>query len=55
MIRRLPETPIIMGHSYGGLFTQLLLDRGLGLAGVAFDPAPIRGLAFRPRCCSMRH
>jgi pimeloyl-ACP methyl ester carboxylesterase len=49
VIRGLSETPIIMGHSYGGLFTQLLLDRGLGVAGVAFDPAPIRGVVPRPR------
>lgn len=49
VIRRLPEAPIIMGHSFGGLFTQLLLDRGLGVAGVAFDPAPIRGVVPRPR------
>src|SRR3954453_17742219 len=27
--------PIIMGHSFGGAFTQILLDRGLGAAGVA--------------------
>ncbi len=49
VIRALPEAPIVMGHSYGGLFTQLLLDRGLGVAGVAFDPAPIRGVVPRPR------
>jgi pimeloyl-ACP methyl ester carboxylesterase len=48
-IRALPESPIIMGHSYGGLFTQLLLDRGLGAAGVALDPVPIRGVIPRPR------
>ena len=48
-IHGLPESPIIMGHSYGGLFAQLLLDRGLGVAGVAFDPAPIRGVVPRPR------
>lgn len=49
LIRALAEPPIIMGHSYGGLFTQLLLDRGLGAAGVALDPAPIRGVIPRPR------
>jgi len=33
-----------MGHSYGGLLTQLLLDRGLGVAGVAIDSAPPEGI-----------
>src|SRR5262245_33445600 len=27
--------PILIGHSAGGVFVQLLLDRGLGAAGVA--------------------
>jgi len=49
LIRALPEAPIIMGHSFGGLFTQLLLDRGLGAAGIALDPAAIRGIIPRPR------
>jgi pimeloyl-ACP methyl ester carboxylesterase len=49
LIRGLSEAPIIIGHSYGGLFAQLLLDRGLGAAGVALDPAPIRGVIPRPR------
>ena len=48
-IRGLPEPPILIGHSYGGLFTQLLLDRGLGAAGVAIDSAPPRGVwAYEP-------
>ncbi|HMV70274.1 MAG TPA: alpha/beta hydrolase [Myxococcota bacterium] len=44
VIRGLDEPPIVIGHSFGGLFTQLLLDRGLGACGVAIDPAPIRGV-----------
>lgn len=48
-ISALPEPPIIVGHSYGGLFTQLLLDRGLGSAGCALDPVPIRGVIPPPR------
>lgn len=44
LIRALAEPPIVIGHSYGGLIVQLLLDRGLGAAGVALDPAPIRGV-----------
>jgi pimeloyl-ACP methyl ester carboxylesterase len=40
--------PIIMGHSFGGGVTQLLLDRGLGSAGVAIHPAPVKGV-LRPK------
>jgi pimeloyl-ACP methyl ester carboxylesterase len=48
IIRALPERPLIVGHSFGGLITQLLLDRGLGVAGVAIDPAPIAGVIPGP-------
>jgi pimeloyl-ACP methyl ester carboxylesterase len=49
IIRDLPEPPILIGHSFGGLFTQILLDRGLGVAGVAIDSAPPRGVwAYEP-------
>jgi pimeloyl-ACP methyl ester carboxylesterase len=44
VIRLLDEPPIIMGHSFGGLFVQMLLDRGLGAAGVAIDAAAPRGV-----------
>ncbi len=44
VIRALDEPPLLVGHSFGGLFVQLLLDRGLGAAGVAIDPAPPRGV-----------
>ncbi len=46
IIRALPEQPIIMGHSAGGAFTQALLNRGLGVAGVAIDPAPTPGVGI---------
>jgi pimeloyl-ACP methyl ester carboxylesterase len=49
LIRALGQPPIIIGHSFGGLFAELLLDRGLGAAGVAIEPAPIRGILPRPR------
>jgi len=49
IIRALPEKPLILGHSFGGLIAQLLLDRGLGSAGVALDPAPIGGLIPGPK------
>jgi pimeloyl-ACP methyl ester carboxylesterase len=42
-IDTLPEQPIIIGHSMGGLITQLLLDRGYGVAGIAMDPGPTAG------------
>ncbi len=44
LIRVLPEPPVLIGHSFGGLFVQLLLDRGLGRAGVAIDPASPTGV-----------
>src|SRR5262245_60955666 len=43
-IRALPEMPILIGHSFGGTVTQHLLDRGLGVAGVAINPAPTSGV-----------
>jgi pimeloyl-ACP methyl ester carboxylesterase len=43
-IRALDEKPIIMGHSFGGLLTQLLLQRDLGVAGVTIDSAPPPGV-----------
>jgi pimeloyl-ACP methyl ester carboxylesterase len=43
-IAKLDEPPIIIGHSFGGLITMMLLDRGCGVAGVVLDPAPPRGV-----------
>ena len=40
--------PIIMGHSFGGTLTQLLLARGLGSAGVVIDSAPTEGVRVNP-------
>jgi pimeloyl-ACP methyl ester carboxylesterase len=48
VIRLLDEPPIIMGHSFGGLYVQLLLDRGLGAAGVAIDAAAPKGVLKLP-------
>ncbi|GAB3249488.1 alpha/beta hydrolase [Larkinella harenae] len=42
--RKLPEKPIIIGHSLGGLITQILINRGLGVAGVAIHPVPPQGV-----------
>lgn len=43
-IRALPEKPIIIGHSFGGLLTQLMMDRDLGAAAVAIDSVPPQGV-----------
>jgi pimeloyl-ACP methyl ester carboxylesterase len=48
VIEGLDRAPIIIGHSFGGLVTELLLDRGLGAAGVALSPAPVRGVLRVP-------
>jgi pimeloyl-ACP methyl ester carboxylesterase len=48
MIRELPEEPILMGHSMGGVVVQILLDRGHGSAGVAIDPGPLKGVLTLP-------
>jgi pimeloyl-ACP methyl ester carboxylesterase len=47
-IRGLDRPPIIMGHSAGGAFTQILLDRGFGAAGVAINSAPTEGVKVIP-------
>lgn len=39
---------IVIGHSFGGLIAQLLLDRGIAAAAVAIDPAPIKGVKVLP-------
>ena len=44
VISTLPAKPILIGHSFGGLMVQILLGRGLGAAGIAIDPAPIKGV-----------
>ncbi len=44
IIRALPQPPVLIGHSIGGLVVQLLIDRGLGRAGVAIDSATPKGV-----------
>ena len=48
LIRDLDQAPVLVGHSYGGLFVELLIDRGLGRAGVAMSPAPPKGILALP-------
>jgi non-heme chloroperoxidase len=43
-IRNLPEKPILMGHSMGGLLVQMLAQRGLALKSVLLTPAPPSGI-----------
>ena len=44
IIATLPEPPIVIGHSFGGLLAQIILGRGIAAAGIAIDPAPIKGV-----------
>jgi pimeloyl-ACP methyl ester carboxylesterase len=48
IIRELESPPIIIGHGFGGLVTQILLDRGWGAAGVAIATAPVKGIVRLP-------
>jgi non-heme chloroperoxidase len=48
IITQLDHTPVIIGHSFGGLITQILAGRGLSAAAVAIDPAPFRGVLPLP-------
>ena len=43
-IQALPEKPIIIGHSFGGLLTQLMVQRDLAAAAVAIDSVPPQGV-----------
>ena len=46
--KSLISVPIIMGHSFGGLITALLADRGIGAAYVAIAPAATAGVGKTP-------
>lgn len=43
-IEALPAPPVVIGHSFGGLIAQVILGRGIAAAGIAIDPAPIKGV-----------
>lgn len=47
-IAGLPAAPVVVGHSFGGLIAQRLLTEGHARAGVAIDPAPMRGNILLP-------
>ena len=48
LIGELDRPPIVMGHSFGGVLAQILLDHGLGAAGVAIDSVPAEGIKVIP-------
>jgi len=48
VIGRLKQKPAVIGHSFGGLLTQIVAGRGLSAASVAIDPAPFRGVLPLP-------
>ncbi|WP_052238393.1 alpha/beta hydrolase [Mycolicibacterium setense] len=48
LIAGLPTRPVVIGHSFGGLIAQRLLDNGDAAAAVAIDPAPIKGVSKLP-------
>jgi pimeloyl-ACP methyl ester carboxylesterase len=48
VIGQLKKKPAVIGHSFGGLLTQMLAGRGLSAASVAIDPAPFRGVLPLP-------
>ncbi|MDG4767045.1 alpha/beta hydrolase [Solwaraspora sp. WMMD406] len=48
IIGELANPPIIIGHSAGGAFTQVLLDHGFGAVGVAMNSAPTEGVRVVP-------
>jgi non-heme chloroperoxidase len=48
LIAQLDRKPAVIGHSFGGLITQIVAGRGLAAASVAIDPAPFRGVLPLP-------
>ena len=48
VIAALAAKPVVVGHSFGGLFSQIAAGRGESLAAVAIDPAPYRGVLPLP-------
>jgi pimeloyl-ACP methyl ester carboxylesterase len=48
VIGKLKKKPAVIGHSFGGLMTQIIAGRGLSAVSVAIDPAPFRGVLPLP-------
>lgn len=53
LIRACVAAPLLVGHGFGGMFVQMLLDRGLGAAGIAIAPVPPGGIF--PGWLALRH
>jgi pimeloyl-ACP methyl ester carboxylesterase len=47
-LKTFEKKPVLIGHSFGGLIVQNLLGRNLAAAGIAIDPAPIKGVPELP-------
>ena len=43
-IKKLPEKPIVIGHSLGGCMTQIIVNRDIPAAGIAIHPVPTLGV-----------
>ena len=48
VVSLLDKKPAVIGHSFGGLLTQIAAGRGLAAVSVAVDPAPFRGVLPLP-------
>ena len=48
VVAALSAKPVVVGHSFGGLFAQISAGRGESVASVAIDPAPFRGVLALP-------
>ena len=48
IIAELPDRPILVGHSFGGMIAQKLLGQDLAAAAVAIDAAQIKGVLPLP-------
>jgi non-heme chloroperoxidase len=48
VITQLTKKPAVIGHSFGGLLTQIIAGRGISAVSVAIDPAPFRGVLPLP-------
>jgi non-heme chloroperoxidase len=48
VIGKLKQKAAVVGHSFGGLITQIVAGRGLSAVSVAIDPAPFRGVLPLP-------
>jgi pimeloyl-ACP methyl ester carboxylesterase len=48
VVAKLDREPAVIGHSFGGLLTQILAGRGASAVSVAIDPAPFRGVLPLP-------